>query len=264
MGMDFTKCWASAFPALGDGFRSALSGTAAFFADQRMFLDRLVYLEETFFTFSFSPIRDETGQVAGLFHSVSETTANMLAQRHTRALRDVAACADHAGSLEQSLASVVQTLAQCDLDLPFVLFYRLDAQGRSAQLAGATGLAAGDSACPALVDLTQTTAGWPLAEVARSGKPAYLDDLAQRFPGMICGPYPEPIQSGFVMPIGFAATAQPLCLMVIGASVRLSMNEAYRSFFDLLAAAASTVFSNAVAHEAQRERSEMNSARRSH
>jgi signal transduction histidine kinase len=256
MGMDFTECWASAFPVIGAGFRSALAGTAAFFADQRMFLDRLGYLEEAFFTFSFSPIRDETGEVGGIFHPVNETTATMLAQRHTRALRDVAACADHARTLEQSMASVLETLAQYDLDLPFVLFYRLAADGRSAHLAGATGLAAGASACPALVDLTQPSAGWPLLEVARSGKPAYLDDLAQRFPELRCGPYPEPSRSAFVMPIGFAGTAQPLYLMVVGASARLPMNEAYRSFFDLLAAAASTVFSNAVAHEAERNRAE--------
>ena len=40
-----------------------------------MFLDRNGYLEETFFTFSFSPIRDESGGVGGLFHPVTETTA---------------------------------------------------------------------------------------------------------------------------------------------------------------------------------------------
>ena len=85
MGENFTVSWATAWPAIGAAFQSALEGTAAFLENTRMFLDRRGYLEETFFTFSFSPIRDEHGQVAGLFHPVTETTSSMLAQRRTNA-----------------------------------------------------------------------------------------------------------------------------------------------------------------------------------
>jgi hypothetical protein len=99
MGQDFTECWASAFPVIGDAFRSALAGTTAFLEDQRMFLDRLGYLEETFFTFSFSPIRDESGQVVGLFHPVTETTGKMIGQRRTRTLRDLTAHGFNAQSM---------------------------------------------------------------------------------------------------------------------------------------------------------------------
>ena len=78
MGQEFTECWAAPWPVIGDAFEHALAGETSFLENQRMFLDRNGYLEETFFTFSFSPIRDETG-VAGLFHPVTETTARMLA-----------------------------------------------------------------------------------------------------------------------------------------------------------------------------------------
>ena len=39
MGQDFSECWASAFPVIGEAFHSALDGRAAFLEDQRMFLD---------------------------------------------------------------------------------------------------------------------------------------------------------------------------------------------------------------------------------
>src|SRR5437588_6210880 len=99
MGQDFSECWASAWPAIGEAFDGALSGETSFLENQRMFLDRNGYLEETFFTFSFSPIRDETGGVGGLFHPVTETTNRMLSERRTRALRDLA---DHAGKARTS------------------------------------------------------------------------------------------------------------------------------------------------------------------
>ena len=63
MGQDFSECWASAWPVIGEAFERALRGRTSYLENQRMFLDRNGYLEETFFTFSFSPIRDETGKV---------------------------------------------------------------------------------------------------------------------------------------------------------------------------------------------------------
>src|SRR5258708_37287449 len=121
MGQDFSECWASAFPVIGDAFRSALAGTAAFLEDQRMFLDRKGYLEETFFTFSFSPIRDENGDVAGVFHPVTETTHLVLAERRLGVLRDVAGRTADAHSIDSALDSIVSALASHSLDVPFVL-----------------------------------------------------------------------------------------------------------------------------------------------
>jgi hypothetical protein len=50
MGQDYRECWFSAWPVIGDGFERASKGETSFLVNQRMFLDRLGYLEETFFT----------------------------------------------------------------------------------------------------------------------------------------------------------------------------------------------------------------------
>ena len=81
IGQDFSECWASAWPAIGETFARALAGETSYLENQRMFLDRHGYLEETFFTFSFSPIRDETGGVGGLFHPVTEITTARCGRR---------------------------------------------------------------------------------------------------------------------------------------------------------------------------------------
>jgi len=256
LGQDFSQCWASAFPVIGEAFRSALAGTTAFLEDQRMFLDRLGYLEETFFTFSFSPIRDETGAVAGLFHPVTETTSKMLGQRRTRAQRDLSAHGLKAQSLDAALQLAAQTLAESALDLPFVLFYRLDAEARTARLVAQTGLAPGGVACPPHVDLTQENAVWPLAHVAATNRALRLDDLRQRCAGLVCGPYPEPMASAFVQPLTPPGHERPACIMVAGVSTRLPMNEAYASFYELLAAAVTSVLARALASEAEQKRAE--------
>src|SRR5712691_5555212 len=165
MGQDFSECWASAWPAIGEAFERALAGETSYLENQRMFLDRNGYLEETFFTFSFSPIRDETGGVGGLFHPVTETTAKMLMERRNGALRDLAAQTTAAKTSEDAFHLAAQTLSDFELDLPFVLLYLLDDRGR-ARLIASTGLVAGIVASAEVMDLasTQQTAAWPLGE----------------------------------------------------------------------------------------------------
>src|SRR5947209_782329 len=140
MGQDFSECWASAWPAIGAAFERALSGETSYLENQRMFLDRNGYLEETFFTFSFSPIRDETGGVGGLFHPVTETTSKMLSERRTRTLRDLAARTTKAQTRDEAFILAVETLAEASLDLPFVLVYLIDRGAGQARLIAHAGL----------------------------------------------------------------------------------------------------------------------------
>src|SRR5260221_5468586 len=99
-----------------------------------MFLYRNGYLEEAFFTFSFSPILDESGGVGGLFHPVTETTAKMVGERRTRALRDVAARAGKAQTTTDAFAFAAQTIAEFELDVPFALFYLLNDRATEGRL----------------------------------------------------------------------------------------------------------------------------------
>lgn len=256
MGQDFSECWASAFPVIGDAFRSALAGSAAFLEDQRMFLDRLGYLEETFFTFSFSPIRDERGAVAGLFHPVTETTGKMVGQRRTRTLRDLTAIGLEAHSVDEALRRTAQALTEATLDVPFVLCYRIDADQRSARLVAQAGLTPGSNASPLRVDLTGEDPAWPLAQVAATGTPSTVSDLRARFPGLIGGPYPEPLASACILPIAPPGHEHPLGLMVVGVSTRLPLNEAYTGFHELLTSTVGSVVASALAAEAERRRAE--------
>src|SRR6185436_3851972 len=109
----------------------------------RMFLDRYGFLEETWFTFSFSPITDESGGVGGLFHPVTEMTDQMLSERRTRTLRDLASRAGKARTVVEALAVCTQVLAEAQFDLPFVLLYALEGGDGRAKLVGHTGLAPG-------------------------------------------------------------------------------------------------------------------------
>jgi PAS domain S-box-containing protein len=258
MGQDYTECWASAWPAIGEAFERGLAGEASYIENQRMFLDRNGYLEETFFTFSFSPIRDESGGVGGLFHPVTEQTGKMLSERRTRALRDLSARTGRAKTIADVFAFAAQTLSEYDLDLPFVLFYALDADGRQAELAAHAGCVAGTAATPLLLDLTVASeSAWPLRQAAKSGRSIQVDDLEQRFGPLDCGPYPESPKTALVSPVFAPGSDQPTAIIVAGLSSRLPLNEVYRDFFDLVAATVTAAVANARAYEDERRRAEV-------
>ncbi len=257
MGQDYTECWASAWPAIGEAFDRGLAGEASYIENQRMFLDRNGYLEETFFTFSFSPIRDESGKVGGLFHPVTEQTGKMLSERRTRALRDLSARTGKAKTMAEVFSLAAQTLSEYDLDLPFVLFYSLGADGEQAELVAHAGCAPGTNATPLFLDLvTASPSSWPLREAAESRRAIQVDHLEQRFGPLSCGPYPESPKTAFVAPIYPPGSEQAAAIIVAGCSSRLPLNEIYRDFFDLIAATVTAAVANARAYEDERRRAE--------
>ncbi|MBD2776578.1 ATP-binding protein [Iningainema tapete] len=82
IGKDYQECWFFEWCAIGSAFEQCLAtGQTSCVVDQIMFKDRNGYLEETYFTLSFSPIRDEMGNAVGVFHQVNETTHLVVAQR---------------------------------------------------------------------------------------------------------------------------------------------------------------------------------------
>ena len=256
MGQDFKECWASPWPQIGAAFELAQKGETRYLENVRMFLDRNGYLEETFFTFSFSPVRDETGGIGGLFHPVTETTGTMLSERRTRVLRDLAARTGKAKTTAEAFALATRTLAGDDLDLPFLLFYSLEADGKTATLVGRTGIAEGAPQAPARIDLEARDSVWPVAEVARTNRTVRLDDVAARLAGAPCGPYPELPKSALVLPMTPPGSEQPAAVIVAGVSSRLTLNDVYLGYYDLLAGTLTAAMANALAYEQERQRAE--------
>jgi signal transduction histidine kinase len=256
MGQNFKECWESPWPVIGESFELALAGKTSYIENQRMFLDRYGYLEETFFTFSFSPIRDETGGIGGLFHPVTEQTAKMLSERRTKAVRDLAArTGGKAKTVEEVLSSAVQIFADYDLDLPFTLFYLVDSKTNNAHLVANTGLEVGTVASKSEINLSEDNF-WPLKEANYAFDYEQINDLEQRWNGLTCGPYPEAPKTAFIMPIMPPGSEHVFAYFIAGASSRLAIDDNYQAFFELLAATITGSISNALAHEKERKRAE--------
>jgi len=90
LGRPFAEVWAETWHQLIPLVARALSGEAFFHQDLQLFMERHGYWEETYFTFSYSPVRDEAGHVAGMFCACTENTARVLAERRLTFQLDLA------------------------------------------------------------------------------------------------------------------------------------------------------------------------------
>ncbi|MCW7539452.1 ATP-binding protein [Aquabacterium sp. A7-Y] len=255
LGENYRVTWASAWPAIGEPFERALAGNTSYLENQRMFLNRNGYLEETFFTFSTSPIRDESGGIGGLFHPVTETTATMLSERRTRALRDLGTALGLACDEADVARKAVAVLSRFDWDLPFLLFYRFDPECKDYRLAAHHGLRA--EACAAPVQLAvDARHPWPFAEALEASGIVEVDHLAPILRREACGPYPEAPSRAFVLPVSVPGAGPAPAVVVAGASSRLPMTDAYRSFYELLNVTVSVALAAVRAREDERRRAE--------
>src|SRR5512139_2974893 len=99
-------------------------GEAPFVEDVRLFMDRGGgFFEEVYYSFSYSPIRDESGQIGGLFCPNTEVTAKLLNARRMRTLAELSERALVEKTIEAACASSAATLRRNVDDVPFALVY---------------------------------------------------------------------------------------------------------------------------------------------
>jgi len=255
MGQKFNDCWATALPVVGEIFARAWSGEGSYIENQRMFLDRDGYLEEAFMTFSFSPIRDESGEVGGLFHPITETTDGMLSARRTQAVRDFSTQISKAQTENEIVDFAQKTYGACNLDLPFFLIYQRDESGKSARLIKSVGLPSGTVSTPDSIDLeNDDQQTWPLAEVTRSKKVKLVSDLERLWGPLICEPYPEALREAVILPILVPGVDHPFGFLIAGVSARRAFDANYLGFYESFGNAVNTAFTNVRAYEQEKKR----------
>jgi PAS domain S-box-containing protein len=74
LGLRFEDVWSEAWDTVGPIARRAFAGEACYFDDMPIVVRRHGYAEQTWYSFSYSPIRDESGAVGGILCTVFETT----------------------------------------------------------------------------------------------------------------------------------------------------------------------------------------------
>jgi hypothetical protein len=141
LGQPAFEVWAEVWSAVEQMATQILTGgPATFSADMLLELNRYGFIEETYFTFAYSPIPGDDGGVGGILTTVQETTGQILNERRLKTLRDLAAGAAEAQTAEEACATAAEILGANLSDVPFALLYLIESEGNHARLISSVGI----------------------------------------------------------------------------------------------------------------------------
>jgi signal transduction histidine kinase/CheY-like chemotaxis protein len=234
LGRPGRESWPETWPIVGAQFEQALGGTASWHEDLLLASDRHGYMEECYFTYSHSPLRDARGTVVGVLSVVSETSTRVVLERRLRVLRDLSLAAMQAAAAQRPVTELCTLL--CALlvhgnpDVPFAALYLAEGDG-SLRLVTAQGV--DDGRLPPRIDVDEADA-WGIAEAHRRdcAVASEHDDGTQPLPG---GVWPEPATQRVALPMG-GSGSQPGGVLLAGVNSRRRLDTQLLDFLRLAAA----------------------------
>ena len=234
--------WAELSEVIGPMLHGVLDrDEATWSVDQLLVMQRRGFREETYFTWSYSPVH-EHGRVAGVFTAVTETTGTVLGARRLRLLGALTEATHGAADPLDALRRASTVLDDHGHDVPVhALYLREGDQWRSVR---STGLATAGTADP--VDphqlLAPAAGPWTVARLADLGLPDA--------PSV----WEEPVRDAVIVRLPGAAGADPLGVAVVGLSPRLPVDDGTLELARLIGARLASAVVDAGAAEAERRR----------
>lgn len=145
--MRFKDIWAEIWADILPLIDSAMKGEATYSEDLPLIMNRAGYDERSWFTFSYSPIRDRDGKVRGMFCAATETTQRVLLEQRQAFHLALEEELKHIGEPLDVMAAATETLgkalgiarvgyASIDEDQEHILVERDWTDGRIGSVAG--------------------------------------------------------------------------------------------------------------------------------
>ena len=254
MGQRGRDCWPEIWDVIGPMLEGVMQrGEATWSENQMLPLERYGYPEECYFTFAYSPIRDESGRVGGVFSVVRETTRQVLGERRLRTLRMMAADSAETKGEVDACQAALQALAQNPQDVPFAAAYLCERGEPTAFLAASFAMP-GEPASASRFPWSDAAAPWPFVRAAAERRALRVDG-ARRPLDTESHPDARPLPNAAVV-VPFGPPDAPSGFLVAGLSPRLAFDEEYQGFLGSAASQLGTAVASARAFDDAMERAE--------
>ncbi|TWG27743.1 signal transduction histidine kinase [Micromonospora palomenae] len=252
LGDDVRTTLAEGWDVLAPLIHDAMAtGVASWVPALQLLLDRSGYREEAYFSVSHAPARDDDGRTVGVFTVCSEVTEQVVGERRLGLLRDLSVRGDgRTVDVTSTCARLVEAIGGHRLDVPFAAIYLRE--GSALHRVACTGDGPVAAVLPDVV--VDGDPAWGLW-AAGGGATTEVHGVAQ-WMTLPAGAFDEPVATAVALPLPSAEADQPLGVLVAGVSPSRALDEAYRSFFHLLAQQVAVAMRNARAYEEERRRAE--------
>ncbi|MBN3990128.1 MAG: response regulator [Nostoc sp. NMS2] len=220
-----------------------------------LIMERNGYPEETYYTFSYSPVPNDQGETGGIICANTDDTQRIIGERQLALLRDLAAKTADARTFDEACTLSANCLESNPYDLPFAMIYLVDPDQQEVFLAGTCGIGQNHVAAPETVNLDSDSV-WPFAEVIRTHQAKLISNLEVSFSSLPCGVWERSPHQAIAVPIAPSGQTGKAGILIAGLNPFRLFDDNYRRFIDLVAAQIAASIANAQAYEEERKRAE--------
>lgn len=223
LGSTFQECWPEAYPIIDHWMKRVTINGEVVIVDRSLIpLTRHGFNEECYFTFTFSPLRNEEGKIEGLLQLVTEVTDTILSERRLDMLRKLSPSTD----LEScSTTNLLDVLASNPRDIRFAQFFLHNGAPSPLQLAEGFGIGNQINKAPGYSEFMMLA-----RDTYASGVPREIKNIQNLIPHAPIEPWDEPTTQAIVLPIRSNDLASSKGVVVFGISPRLKFDKNYYSF----------------------------------
>ena len=255
LGSRSDKVWEEIWPEIWPRISSVLStGTATWDEALLLFLERSGFAEETYHTFSYSPVYGDDGLIAGMLCVVTEVTNRVVSERRLAllgALGGALAGASCEGDVFSALSHSFESNAP---DLPFTATYLFDPDRCSARRVAQSGFTRAHSAVPVRLAIDEDL--WPMRALQRDATAITVDDLTRVYEPFPGGPWAVRPRQARLLPLQKQGQSELQGFVIVGLNPLRAFDHDYKHFLDLVAAQIASGLAAVTAWEAERRRAD--------
>lgn len=252
LGQPTSVVWSEIWDDIDHMLATAMGGQEGTYVEsQLLIMERHGYPEETYYTFSYSPIPDDDGRPGGIICANTDDTRRVIGERQLALLRELGSCAADARTWEQAVAASVRALESNPRDLPFAAVFLNEPRSQEYFLAGTCGIDAEHDLVKAWLDDSR------LSVAARATDQLTVERLSKWSD--------EPLPNGAwdvsatqmaLIPIAASGQTGHGGVLAVGLNPYRLLDDGYRNFLLLVAGQLSASIASAQAYEEERRRAE--------
>ncbi|MEA5599721.1 ATP-binding protein [Nostoc sp. UHCC 0252] len=256
LGQPASYVWREIWDQVGPRVESAMVKNEGTYDEALLLImERNGYPEETYYTFSYSPVPNDQGETGGIICANTEDTQRIIGERQLALLRELAARTVDARTFDQACTLSASCLESNPYDLPFAMIYLVDPDEQQVFLAGTCRIEKNHVAVPERVDLDADSV-WPFAEVIRTHQATLISDLEVSFSSLPSGVWQRSPHQAIAVPIAPSGQTGKAGILIVGLNPFRLFDDNYKRFIDLVAAQIAASIANAQAYEEERKRAQ--------
>lgn len=209
--------------------------------------------EETYYTFSYTPVLGADGRPAGIICYNTADTERIINERALKTMQLLDTLGEKKRE-DEVFAQVGRALAANPLDFPYAVLYRISDDGEHATLAATSGVGRDDQRLDENIRLADADGHYEqLVSTVRQNR---MTEAISRghWKHLSKGGWDVPPKYVVYLPIQLPGRKFPLALLAVGLNPYRKFDEAYRNFLQLIADRIALGLGNVMAYEEEQRR----------